>query len=93
MSDSGPIISAHESRPALATLCQTCWPAVYAFVWKNGYDLEQSQARTQGFSTQLIVKRFLVDADQHGAVWLWDTASGKVLIQLRESSALMKCAR
>ena len=53
-----------ESRQALATLCQTYWPPVYAFVRRNGYDREQSQDLTQGFFTQLLEKRFLVDADQ-----------------------------
>jgi len=53
-----------ESRQALATLCQTYWPPVYAFVRRNGYDREQSQDLTQGFFAQLLEKRFLVDADQ-----------------------------
>ena len=53
-----------ESRQALATLCQTYWPPVYAFVRRNGYDREQSQDLTQGFFTQLLEKRFLIDADQ-----------------------------
>jgi RNA polymerase sigma-70 factor (ECF subfamily) len=53
-----------ESRQALATLCQTYWPPVYAFIRRNGYDREQSQDLTQGFFTQLLEKRFLVEADQ-----------------------------
>jgi DNA-directed RNA polymerase specialized sigma24 family protein len=53
-----------ESRQALATLCQTYWSPVYAFVRRNGYDREQAQDLTQGFFTQLLEKRFLVDADQ-----------------------------
>jgi RNA polymerase sigma-70 factor (ECF subfamily) len=53
-----------DSRQALATLCQTYWPPVYAFVRRNGYDREQAQDLTQGFFTQLLEKRFLVDADQ-----------------------------
>jgi RNA polymerase sigma-70 factor (ECF subfamily) len=53
-----------DSRQALATLCQTYWPPVYAFVRRNGYDREQAQDLTQGFFAQLLEKKFLVDADQ-----------------------------
>ena len=37
---------------------------MYAFIRRNGYDLEQAQDLTQGFFMQLLEKRFLVDADQ-----------------------------
>jgi RNA polymerase sigma-70 factor (ECF subfamily) len=37
---------------------------VYAFIRRYGYDQEQTQDLTQGFFTQLLEKRFLVDADQ-----------------------------
>ena len=53
-----------DSRQALATLCQTYWHPVYAFVRRNGYDREQSQDLTQGFFALLLEKNFLVDADQ-----------------------------
>src|SRR5882672_4740607 len=53
-----------DSRQALAMLCHTYWPPVYAFIRRYGYDREQAQDLTQGFFTQLLEKRFLVDADQ-----------------------------
>ena len=53
-----------DSRQALATLCETYWTPVYAFVRRNGYDREQAQDLTQGFFAQLLEKRLLVDADQ-----------------------------
>jgi len=53
-----------DSRQALATLCETYWTPVYAFVRRNGYDREQAQDLTQGFFAQLPEKRLLVDADQ-----------------------------
>ena len=37
------------SREALATLCQTDWRPVYAFVRRNGYDGEQLRDLVQAF--------------------------------------------
>jgi RNA polymerase sigma-70 factor (ECF subfamily) len=49
--DSG---AAHE---ALATLCETYWYPVYAFVRRSGHDAEDARDLTQGFFTRLLEKR------------------------------------
>lgn len=53
-----------DSRKALATLCQTYWNPVYAFIRRNGHSPDQSQDLTQGFFARLIEKNYLEDADR-----------------------------
>ena len=53
-----------DSRDALATLCQTYWRPVYAFIRRKGHDPETSQDLTQGFFTLLVEKNYLLDADR-----------------------------
>jgi RNA polymerase sigma-70 factor (ECF subfamily) len=53
-----------DSRQALATLCQTYWHPVYAFIRRNGYDRNQSEDLTQGFFALLLEKNYLVEADR-----------------------------
>src|SRR6188768_2363788 len=53
-----------DSRRALATLCQTYWHPVYAFIRRNGYNPDQSQDLTQGFFTLMLEKSYLARADQ-----------------------------
>ncbi len=53
-----------DSRRALATLCQTYWNPVYAFIRRSGYTRDQSQDLTQGFFALLLEKQYLRDADQ-----------------------------
>ena len=53
-----------ESNVALATLCQTYWNPVYAFIRRSGYTRDQSQDLTQGFFALLIEKHYLRDANQ-----------------------------
>jgi DNA-directed RNA polymerase specialized sigma24 family protein len=53
-----------DSRQALATLCQAYWPPVYAFIRRNGYDLDQAQDLSQGFFALLLEKNYLGDADR-----------------------------
>jgi RNA polymerase sigma-70 factor (ECF subfamily) len=53
-----------DSREALAALCQTYWPPVYAFIRRNGFDQDQSQDLCQGFFALLLEKNYLGDADR-----------------------------
>ena len=52
------------ARQALATLCQTYWIPVYAFVRRNGHDPDKAQDLTQEFFSVLIEKNYLEDADR-----------------------------
>ena len=52
------------TRQALATLCQTYWNPVYAFIRRNGYDPDRAQDLTQEFFSILIEKNYLEDADR-----------------------------
>ena len=53
-----------NSRRALATLCQTYWNPVYAFIRRNGHDPDATQDLTQEFFARLIEKNYLDDADR-----------------------------
>ena len=53
-----------DSHQALAALCQTYWPPVYAFIRRNGFDQDQSQDLSQGFFALLLEKNYLGDADR-----------------------------
>lgn len=53
-----------DSRQALATLCQSYWHPVYAFIRRNGYDQDQAQDLSQGFFALLLEKNILLRADQ-----------------------------
>jgi DNA-directed RNA polymerase specialized sigma24 family protein len=53
-----------DSRQALATLCQTYWHSVYAFIRRKGYDLDRAQDLTQGFFALLLEKNYLIAADK-----------------------------
>ena len=52
------------ARQALATLCQTYWHPVYAFIRRNGCDPDRAQDLTQEFFSILIEKNYLEDADR-----------------------------
>lgn len=45
-----------HARAALARLCQTYWPPLYAFVRRRGYSPEDAQDLTQGFFEHLLEK-------------------------------------
>jgi len=53
-----------ESRNALASLCQTYWSPVYAFIRRNGHTRDQSEDLTQAFFALLMEKHFLRDVDR-----------------------------
>ena len=53
-----------DSRQALASLCQTYWNPVYAFIRRCGHTPDQSQDLTQGFFTRLLEKHFLQGVDR-----------------------------
>jgi RNA polymerase sigma-70 factor (ECF subfamily) len=53
-----------ESGAALATLCQTYWYPVYAYVRRRGYSAADAQDRTQAFFTALLEKDFVRLADR-----------------------------
>lgn len=48
---------------ALATLCETYWYPLYAFLRRRGHDAEDAQDLTQAFFARLLEKRTLRQAD------------------------------
>jgi DNA-directed RNA polymerase specialized sigma24 family protein len=55
--------SSPEARAALATLCQTYWPPLFAYIRRQVETTEQAQDLTQEFFTQLLEKDFLRTVD------------------------------
>ena len=53
-----------HARRALATLCQTYWNPVYAFIRRHGHDPDKAQDLTQEFFACLIEKNYLGDANR-----------------------------
>jgi len=53
-----------EARAALASLCETYWYPVYAFLRRRGYDRDKSKDLTQELFAQLIEKRSFEVADK-----------------------------
>lgn len=51
----------HES--ALATLCQTYWFPLYAYLRRRGYDSHQAEDYTQGFFAGILERKGLQKAD------------------------------
>jgi RNA polymerase sigma-70 factor (ECF subfamily) len=56
--------ASQQSRRALATLCETYWFPLYAYVRRTGYASHDAEELTQGFFTQLIEKEYLKDVDR-----------------------------
>ncbi len=52
-----------DSRTALEELCQSYWPAVFAFVRGKGYSHADTEDFTQGFFAFVIEKEVLASAD------------------------------
>lgn len=48
-----------EARQALASLCESYWYPIYAFVQRSGNDPVEAQDLTQAYFTQLLEKDFL----------------------------------
>jgi RNA polymerase sigma factor (sigma-70 family) len=53
-----------DARQALATLCQTYWYPLYAFVRRLGHAPADAQDLTQEFFARLLEKHYLRDADR-----------------------------
>ncbi len=51
--------SSAESDVALATLCETYWYPLYAYVRRQGHDSVEAQDLTQGFFARLLEKEYL----------------------------------
>src|SRR5688500_9205983 len=51
------------ARAALATLCETYWYPLYAFVRRRGHPVEDARDLTQEFFATLIEKQYLDAAD------------------------------
>ncbi len=47
------------AREALASLCRSYWPPVFAYVCARGFDRQKAEDLTQGFFTRLIEKGVL----------------------------------
>jgi RNA polymerase sigma-70 factor (ECF subfamily) len=48
---------------ALAELCQTYWPPLYAYIRRQGRDSHEAEDLTQEFFSRLLEKNYLADAD------------------------------
>ena len=46
-----------RSHDALAQLCQTYWPPLYAYVRRRGYSPEDAQDLTQEFFARLLARK------------------------------------
>jgi len=53
-----------DSGAALATLCETYWYPVYAYIRRRGYPAADAQDLTQGFFAALLEKDFVRLADR-----------------------------
>ncbi len=52
-----------EAQNALATLCQTYWYPLYAYVRRRGYSAHDAQDLTQAFFAQLLERKSVASAD------------------------------
>jgi RNA polymerase sigma-70 factor (ECF subfamily) len=53
-----------QAHEALATLCQTYWYPLYAYIRRQGHDADQAQDLTQEFFARLLEKDFLAQIDR-----------------------------
>jgi RNA polymerase sigma-70 factor (ECF subfamily) len=53
-----------HARDSLEKLCQTYWPAIYAFVRREGHSPHDAQDLTQEFFARLLEKNYLADVDR-----------------------------
>jgi len=54
-----------QSREALATLCQSYWYPLYAYLRRKGHQSAEAQDLTQAFFAELLEKNRIQMADQH----------------------------
>lgn len=59
----GANLSSAGAREALATLCETYWYPLYAFLRSRGYDAEDAQDLTQAFFARVLEKHTIGQAD------------------------------
>src|SRR2546423_351780 len=52
-----------QSTQALASLCETYWPPVYAFIRRQGYAADEATDLTQEFFARVLEKNYFHDAD------------------------------
>jgi RNA polymerase sigma factor (sigma-70 family) len=52
-----------QASAALATLCETYWYPLYAYIRRRGHDADDAQDLTQAFFTRLLEKNDLATAD------------------------------
>ena len=52
-----------RSADALASLCETYWHPVYAFIRRQGYDADEGADLTQAFFARVLEKGYFQDAD------------------------------
>src|SRR6266705_3391776 len=57
-------IESVSAETALATLCQTYWYPLYAYVRRRGYSPEDAQDLTQSYFAGLLEKNYLDRADR-----------------------------
>ena len=50
-----------EARAALALLCETYWPPVYAFIRRKGHSPADAEDLTQAYFARFLEKRYLED--------------------------------
>jgi RNA polymerase sigma-70 factor (ECF subfamily) len=53
-----------QARTALATLCEAYWYPMWAFVRRQGYDVEAASDLTQGYFSALLEKHYLGDVSR-----------------------------
>ena len=53
-----------RAREALAALCQSYWPPIYAYIRRHGHDPDAAEDLTQGFFATLLEPRALAGVDQ-----------------------------
>ncbi len=63
--------AAPDAAGALATLCQTYWYPLYAYVRRRGYDSEEAQDLTQEFFARLLEKNFLAAVRRERGKFRW----------------------
>ena len=56
-------VSTADADAALASLCSTYWPAVYAYLRRRGHRREEARDLTQGFFTKLLESDWVDRAD------------------------------